>query len=150
MNLHPDFRDFLTVLASERVEALVIGGYAVSYHSRPRFTKDIDVLVGAEPDNRKRLAVARSRFGAPQDIIDGVLTAAEDEILWFGASPTRIDLLFSAPGIEFKEAYARRETASWDGVPVDVIGRDDLIVAKRAAGREQDLRDVRELTKVRR
>lgn len=150
MQLNPDFLDFLSVLAGEGVESLVIGGYAVSYHSRPRFTKDIDVLVGSERDNRQRLADALSRFGAPQDIVDGVLTAAEDEILWFGASPTRIDLLFSAPGILFKDAYARRETVIWGGVPVNIIGRDDLIAAKRAAGRDQDLRDVRELTKPKR
>jgi hypothetical protein len=79
------------------------------------------------------LAVALSRFGAPQDILDGVLTAAEDEILWFGASPTRVDLLFSAPGIEFQGAYARRETVFWDGVQVDVIraGRPDRGEARR-------------------
>lgn len=64
MQLNPDFLDFLSVLAGERVESLVIGGYAVSYHSRPRFTKDIDVLVGSERDNRQRLADALSRFVA--------------------------------------------------------------------------------------
>jgi hypothetical protein len=31
----------------------------------------------------------------------------------------------------------------WDGVLADVIGRDDLLLSKHAAGRERDLRDVR-------
>jgi uncharacterized nucleotidyltransferase DUF6036 len=147
MKLHPDFRDFLSVLASEAVEALVIGGYAVSFHSKPRFTKDIDILVGSTPANRGRLARSLERFGAPTEIVEAATAAAEDEILWFGVPPTRIDLLFTAPGIEFAEAYARREQTEWDGVRVSVITKVDLIAAKRAAGRDQDLRDAEQLSK---
>ncbi len=62
MGLHPDFRDFLSVLDAEGVEALVVGGYAVSFHSRPRFTKDIDIFVGTDSQNRERLARALSAF----------------------------------------------------------------------------------------
>lgn len=30
--LPPDFKEFLQLLNSERVEYLIVGGYAVSYH----------------------------------------------------------------------------------------------------------------------
>jgi hypothetical protein len=33
----------------------------------------------------------------------------------------------------------------WNGVPVNVVSRDDLIHSKRASGREQDLIDARNL-----
>jgi hypothetical protein len=98
--LHPDFKDLLSAFAAERVEYLLIGGYAVSFHARPR---------------------------------------------WFGVAPARVDILRRAEGIEFSAAYERRVEVSWDGVPVSIIAREDLIAAKRAAGREQDLRDVRAL-----
>lgn len=147
MNLHPDFKDFLSVLAGERVEAMVIGGYAVSFHSKPRFTKDIDIFVNSTPENRSRLARALERFGAPTQIVEAAVAAADDEILWFGAPPTRIDLLFTVSGLTFADAYARRQDAEWDGVPVSVIGKADLITAKIAAGREQDLSDVKQLSK---
>jgi hypothetical protein len=147
MKLHPDFKDLLSVLASEGVESLVIGGYAVSFHSKPRFTKDIDIFVNPDPANRKRLARSLERFGAPDEIVEGATTAAEDEILWFGVPPTRIDLLFTVSGINFADAHARRQRAEWDGVPVSVISKADLITAKRAAGRPQDLRDVKQLSK---
>jgi len=39
MSLHPDIRDFLSVLEAESAEYLIIGGYAVAFHARPRFTK---------------------------------------------------------------------------------------------------------------
>jgi len=41
--------------------------------------------------------------------------------------------------------YERRVQAEWDGVAVPIVALDDLIALKRAAGREQDLRDVRAL-----
>lgn len=43
MDLHPDFRDLLEELAHSAVEFLVVGGYAVAFHGRPRATKDIDI-----------------------------------------------------------------------------------------------------------
>lgn len=45
-------------------------------------------------------------------------------------------------------AFADRRSIEWDGVAVNVIGREDLIRAKRAAGRERDLRDLRALERV--
>jgi len=147
MKLHPDFRDFLAVLDAELVEALIIGGYAVSFHSKPMFTKDIDLFVNPSPDNRERLARALARFGAPPEIVEAATTASEDEILWFGATPTRIDLLFRVPGAEFTSAYARRSQTEWEGVPVRVIGKEDLLSMKRAAGRRRDLQDIKLLTK---
>lgn len=39
MKLPPDFRDLLEEFASAGVEFLVIGGYALAFHARPRATK---------------------------------------------------------------------------------------------------------------
>ena len=63
----------------------------------------------------------------------------------FGVPPARVDLLRSIPGVSFEEAFARRVDIDLSGVIVHVIGKEDLIAAKRAAGREKDLRDLRAL-----
>ena len=34
--LPPDFKEFLRLLNSEKIEYLVVGGYAVGYHGYPR------------------------------------------------------------------------------------------------------------------
>lgn len=65
----------------------------------------------------------------------------------FGYPPYRIDILTSIDGVEFEEAWDRRLTVELQGLSVPVIGRDDLIVNKRAAGCRQDLADVERLTK---
>jgi hypothetical protein len=40
--LPADFVDLLTEFADAEVQYLVIGGYAVGFHDRPRATKDLD------------------------------------------------------------------------------------------------------------
>jgi hypothetical protein len=44
MNTQSDFEDFLRLLESNRVEYMIVGGYAVAFHGFPRFTKDIDIF----------------------------------------------------------------------------------------------------------
>lgn len=143
--LHPDFKDLLTAFAEEQVRYLLVGGYAVSFHARPRSTKDIDLWIDAAPANVARACAALSRFGAPEAIVQALRGGDADDIVWFGVPPTRVDLLRRIDGVNFEPAYSRRVETEWDGVPVSVIGSSDLIAAKRAAGREQDLRDVRAL-----
>ncbi|MEI6637506.1 MAG: hypothetical protein WCO99_13130 [Planctomycetota bacterium] len=44
MSTPPDFEDFLQLLEANRVEYMIVGGYAVAYHGFPRFTKDLDIF----------------------------------------------------------------------------------------------------------
>lgn len=145
MDLHPDLMDVLGAFSSSNVEYLIVGGWAVSVHSEPRFTKDLDLLIGLAADNLDRAARALALFGAPDGLVAQARSLGPDEFLFFGVPPARIDLLRSIPGVRFDEAFARRVDVDWGGVLVHVIGKDDLIAAKRAAGREKDLRDLRAL-----
>lgn len=149
MALHSDFRDLLAAFASEGVRYLIVGGYAVAYHSRPRSTKDLDVWVADDASNVDRVTVALARFGAPAHLVQAFREGGPDDIVFLGVPPVRIDLLRRVDGLAFDDAYRRRVEISWDGVPASLVGRDDLIVNKRASGRPQDLRDVKALEKAR-
>ena len=148
MDLSQDFRDLLAAFASHAVDYLLIGGYAVAFHGRPRFTKDIDLWIDDAPDNLARVVEALTAFGAPSTTCDDVLSCRSDEIVWFGVPPARVDLLKTIPGVTFTEAYPRRARVEWAGVPVQVIAARDLMRAKEAAGREQDLMDARLLRRI--
>jgi len=87
MDLHPDLKDLLSAFAAAGVEYLIGGGYAVAFHGRPRFTKDLDVSLGETPDNLERAALALERFGAPDVAVDGLRGAGLDDIVWLGAPP---------------------------------------------------------------
>jgi len=51
MQPNKDLLEFIDLLNANRVEYLVVGGFAVAWHGYPRFTADIDFLV--RPDKAK-------------------------------------------------------------------------------------------------
>src|SRR5438105_3276114 len=99
MDLHPDFRDLLAELVHCGVEFAIIGGYAVGHHAKPRATKDLDVLVSGSGENLARVADALGRFGAPAHVVEAARHMREDEVVYLGAEPVRIDILRRADGI---------------------------------------------------
>jgi hypothetical protein len=150
MDLHPDFRDLLAEFAREKVSYAVIGGYAVGHHAKPRATKDLDVLVSPSGDNLARVGRALEQFGASPNVVAAVKQLAPTEVVYLGVPPVRVDILRSADGIEDVDAtLARAVHASLGDLTVPILALDDLIANKRAAGRPQDLADVRLLERVR-
>jgi hypothetical protein len=136
-----DFTDFLKALAQHDVKALIIGAFAVAFHAKPRFTKDLDIFVEATPENAERLLQAIDTFGfgalglSVADFVPGRVTQ-------LGYPPHRIDLVTSIDGVTFEEAWASRVAGNYGGVAVWYIGRDALIRNKAAAARPQDLADI--------
>ncbi len=141
MKLSQDFRDLLAALEESKAEYLLIGGYAVAAHGRPRATKDIDIWIGTTPENIQRVIAALIDFGAPPRAIQDLQTWSQGEIVWFGSPPGRVDILGHIPGVSFAESYGNRTVLRLNEIEVSLISKDDLISAKRAAGRPQDLVD---------
>ena len=141
--LPDDFRDFLNFLNRNSVEYLLLGGWAVGIYGHPRATADMDVLIAVDGSNVERLQKALREFGAPT--VDKAHFKEIGRVFRMGRSPVRIDIINQASGIDIKECYARRETISVEGVAVSVISREDLIINKKASGREKDLADAQML-----
>jgi hypothetical protein len=143
-----DFLDLLTALSAADARFLVVGGYAVGVHGRPRATKDLDVWIEASAVNAQRVLQALRDFGAPL----GGLVARDLEVpgigFKMGEPPSRIDILTQIEGVRFEDAWPRRLETSFGSVRCSVIGRDDLLTNKRAAGRPQDLADVAALERL--
>jgi len=147
MAVNPDFKDLFKAFNDCRVEYLVIGAYAVMFYVRPRFTKDLDVWVNPTPENAQRVWSALTVFGAPlQDVTQASFT--DQELVYqVGIEPNRFDVMMGIPGVDFATAWSNREHSTYGGIPIPIISRQDLISAKRAAGRPQDLWDAQELEK---
>lgn len=142
-----DFEEFLCELNAADVRYLIIGGYALAVHARPRATQDLDILFERSEQNANRLLQALSRFFGGMTIDQ---TAADlvrtDTILQIGNPPLRIDLFTDIPGIEiFQAAWEAGLVGAFGTVPTRYIGRDDFIRAKQASGRPQDLADLEAL-----
>lgn len=55
-------------------------------------------------------------------------------------------MLMGIPGIGFGTAWERRVEIDFDGLSVPFISREDLITAKQASGRPQDMIDIQNLS----
>ena len=145
MPVNPDYKDLFRILNEEQVDYLVVGAHAVIYYTEPRSTKDLDVLIRPTRANAEKAWRALKRFGAPLREITQDDFTREDMVYQIGIAPNRVDILMGLGGVSFNEAWARREHAAYGDIPVFIIGKRELIAAKKSAGRPQDLLDVQKL-----
>jgi hypothetical protein len=145
MFVNSDFSDLLRLFKDNSVRYLVVDGYAVIQHAEPRFTGDLDVWISVDAKNAKAVFTALQEFGAPLEGLSEADFSKEGYFYQMGVPPVRVDVLMGIPGVEFEEAWARRVDVDFDDLTVVFISRDDLITAKLAAGRPQDLLDVEAL-----
>ncbi|MDP3235605.1 MAG: nucleotidyltransferase [Myxococcales bacterium] len=128
---------------AQKVRFLLIGGHAMAAHGAPRFTGDLDVWVQPGKRNAERVmkVLVAFGFGSVKGLSDADFTSP-GTVVALGHPPMRIDLLTSVSGVTFERAWRRRRAAILGGVPLSVIGVEDLIANKRAAARPKDLVDV--------
>jgi hypothetical protein len=141
--MHQDFKELLSAFNAGQVRYLIVGGYAVSFHAQPRATKDLDILIGADAENSKAVYAALAKFGAPIEGLSAKDFAEPDNFFRMGTPPVMVDIMPKITGVEFEEAWSRRvDVQIDDDLSVPFISRQDLLTAKLAAGRAQDLIDV--------
>lgn len=143
--LNPDYRDILSTFNEEDVDYLIVGAYALAAHGLPRATGDIDIWVQSHAENAPRVWQALVRFGAPLSGLSESDLSSPGLVFQIGVAPSRIDILTSIDGVDFADAWKDRLEVAIEGLDVHVIGRDHLIIYKRAVGRPQDLADIARL-----
>jgi hypothetical protein len=143
--MNSDFKELLKLFNAHRVRYLVVGGYAVMKYTEPRYTKDLDIWVEANPKNGKAVFKALREFEAPLASLTEKDFATEGFFYQMGRPPARVNILMSIQGVRFADAWSDRVASDFDGVIAHVISRKDLIANKRSVGRPQDLLDVNNL-----
>jgi hypothetical protein len=143
--VNADFEEFFELLNSKSVEFLVIGGVAYNFHAPPRATKDIDIWVNPNRAQLTRLVGCIGEFGFPTEGIEVEDLASNARVLMLGRVPNRIDVLTRPAGVAWSDCWSNRVAGRYGKVAVAYISREDLVVAKFAAGRPQDLVDVAKL-----
>ena len=141
----PDVFDrIVAALNRHRVDFMVIGGWAVVYYGHVRMTEDLDLYIRPSEDNAKRaVAALEDAGGACPELRPEVFT--RDNGISLGDAPVKVDILSKLPGVDFEQAWSRRQTGSFGAETVNFISREDLIRNKRAVARPKDLLDVQEL-----
>lgn len=155
-----DGEPLLAILEKAGVEFIVIGGFAVSAHGHLRATKDLDIVPDPDPENLARLAGALDRLGAQ---VQGTEEFSTDEVLQPDAEGLRrggnfvlstdhgrLDILqLVAPDLEYVDLKASAVADTVFGHRVRFCGFDHLVAMKEAAGRPEDLIDLKRLREAR-
>lgn len=119
-NLLPhNFRDFIIQLNKYNVEYMIIGGFAMGSYGHFRGTNDLDIFINATEENAERMLKA----------------------------PLRIEVLKKLDAVDFEYAYERVVKKRIDGIDMNVVDLDDLILLKKAAKQNRNKpRDTEDLT----
>jgi hypothetical protein len=143
--LNQDFLEFIGLLEGERVEYLIVGGYAVGVHGFPRYTGDIDFFVAVHPSNAARLVQVFKRFGFGELGLKDTDFLEEDFVIEIGREPRKIQVLTGIDGVHFDECHRNRLIVNHQGLLLPFIGKEELIRNKTASGRPKDRIDLEEL-----
>ena len=141
-SLSPEFIDILSVFTDEKVEYLLVGGYALGFHGYSRGTGDIDLWVRREEENSMRVLRALKLFGAPLFGITSDDFLIENTVFQIGVPPARIDVITDIDGVDFSEAWPGRKFVSVNGLEIPLLEKALLLANKKASGRPKDLPDI--------
>jgi len=148
MELDKNFKEFIKLLNEHKVKYLIVGGYAVNFHGYPRYTRDIDFWLWLSDSNLKNLISALKDFGFGSLNLKIEELKDPTNIIQLGHEPHRIDLLMDVDGVDFDDCFERKTMAELDDIKINFLSLQDLITAKKAMGRLQDLADAEQLEKI--
>lgn len=141
MNIPNDFKEFIELLNDHKVRYLIVGGYAVGFYSRPKFTNYLDIWIDNSDENALKMVNVLQLFGFAGLGLSTTDFTDSNQVIQLGVAPIRIDLL-TGLGIPFNSAYRQKVKGRYFGVEAHFVSRKDLIELKKQAGRKKDLDDI--------
>ena len=144
---HEDFRDFLNALNKADVRYILVGGYSVVLHGYSRTTGDMDLWVERTSENYYRIIKAFQIFGMPLfDMTESnFLSHPIWDVFTFGTPPVAIDIMVKIEGLNFEDVFQKSVYFEDDDLKIRTINRNDLIAAKKIAGRAKVINDLENL-----
>jgi hypothetical protein len=143
MRVENDYEDLLRLFNKHSVKYCIVGAYAVAFYGRPRYTKDMDIFVLPDDRNAAKVIRALHDFGFKSLDIKIEDLNRTNKIIQLGYEPVRIDLITSLVGCTPDTIWKNRIVGIYGKEKVYFIGRRELLRNKKAAGRPQDLIDLK-------
>ena len=142
-----DIESLLKSLSAHDVKCVVIGAMAFPVHGYARNTLDIDFFIEPTPENAARCRNALMDFG--YDMTDCSVEDLLTKKVLIRQYIVSCDMHPFVKGVTWEEVWANRVTGSIRGSQAFFASLADLIRMKEAAGRPQDLEDLKVLRKLR-
>lgn len=141
-----DTETLLKLLNEHEVDFLIVGASAFPVYGYARATLDIDIFIRPETKNAGRTHRALKEFGYDMSDIssDDLLTKK----LLIRQYSVAVDIHPFIKGVTFERVWNNKVEAEYGKTPVFFASLEDLIEMKKAAGRPQDLEDLKYLKKI--
>ncbi len=138
------------------VRYIIVGGVAMNFIGRERFTNDIDVLLALNEENLKRMSIVMKKLGYEQRLPLALEELGDEKTVlklmkekhlmaYTFVHPVyhefNVDVI-AGDSLHFSEYEKRCTYLSLWNIKIPVIAIDDLIAMKKKAGRKKDIDDV--------
>ena len=141
-----DTEDLLKLLKEHEVDFVIVGASAFPVYGYARATLDIDIFIRPESENVERTHRALKEFG--YDVSDISFNDLLTKKLLIRQYAVEVDIHPFIKGVTFERVWDNKVEAKYGGTPVFFASLEDLIEMKKAAGRPQDLQDLKYLRKI--
>ncbi|MCU0287229.1 MAG: hypothetical protein MUF15_12650 [Acidobacteria bacterium] len=145
-NLH-DIRLFFKYLWLQKVYYLTIGGFAYSFYTGLRSTKDCDIFVPRVEENSRKIIDILKQLDVKNKDLSVASLKEEEGFLRIETPQMKLDIINFIDGIEFKSAWERRQIEKYEDIEIIFISLEDLILNKKSTGKDRDFNDVQFLEK---
>ena len=144
----------IEALVTEKVDFVLVGGLAAMFNGTTRVSLDVDIAYATYTSNLEGIARVLNRFeprikflGKPSDeaITVSAATIKRQRVMQFVTSAGEIDILDVIGGFRTYGQIKSYSTVEDYGFPINILGIEGLIKAKRALKRPKDLADLIEL-----
>jgi len=142
VRIEKDFEELLKLFNKNKAKYCIVGAYAVAFYAKPRYTKDMDILVEPETENAKKIVKSLNEFGFKSLGLKKEDFIQKGTIIQLGYEPVRVDIITSIEGCSFKEVWKSRKSGMYGEEEVFFIGKNELIKNKKASRRKQDKVDL--------
>ena len=146
MDLYDEFFSIISKFNRLGIRYAIVGGIALAFHGRPRFTRDIDILANGE--DLEVLKTGLDSLGYEETAEPWVLPNTTLTLRRFlkvqGQDDLTIDLLLASEDEDLRVIQnAILAESAVGGVPI--AGRRDIIRMKKSRNSDQDRVDISEL-----
>lgn len=154
MGMLPPFFAIIRRLSEEKIKYAVVGGVAVIIHGVPRATFDLDIVIEFSPPNIKKFNKILKEFNlfpfVPINPLE--LSDKKKRNEWVRKKNAKV-INFRDPknfynldvALIYDYKKLKKIKIEIEGVKFEVIEKDELIRLKSKAGRDIDVRDVKNL-----
>ncbi|WP_424964406.1 nucleotidyltransferase [Ekhidna sp.] len=146
-------------LNKHEVKYMFVGGVAISFYGSARPSSnlprdidyDIDVWYLATNENFVKLTKSIAEISPElEDELKKIIFDPKKTFIKFNKEGFNFDFLPNLVAFyqkDFQKCYQKREIGEIDGVQINIISKEDLLLDKEKLGRDKDLADIENLKK---